>query len=45
MVLEGDELVRHNDIHRNTFDVIRQKWLLARVLIYIYDDGCFAIGG
>jgi len=42
--LEGDKLVRQNRDHRDTFDVIGQKWLLSRVLIYIYDDGCFAIG-
>jgi len=43
MVLEGDELVRQDHGQRNSFDIIGQNRPLFRVLIYIYDDGCFAV--
>ena len=42
IVLEGYELIRQDHGHRNTVD-IGQKCFLFRVLIYIYNDSCFAV--
>ena len=42
--LPGDELIRQHDGHGNAFDRVRQERLRSRVLVYIDNDGAFAIG-
>lgn len=41
--LPGDELICQHHGYGNTFNRVGQDWSLSRILIYIYNDGGFAI--